>query len=833
MAKKSKYKDPAGLKGDHAAVPNQPPFIFRNVTARIFPIKANMARLGSFVHQYLNSDIPPTIAHFRPALPYVYMIMLNYGRLEPGSVEAQNIGWISQNEFVFIIPLEWWRGDGNGRLVFHDWACTTPFIFVDSEVSLTTGREVYGWPKIKAEILEEKPQWNIDPRSPTRLLNLRTKLFPKLFSGAHEEDRELVQIYQDPPPSFSQIPLDPWNPWFPFTAMQTAASGWVGVMGNALDVIAGLPIRGYRAGRDPSSLLRMLFKAGRRASHLLPNLCRQGPRDLKNKLPFEEPELPELKLTQITLKQFYHPEKPFQACYQAIVGSDIALDTVNRVGLLGDETLLRGDPSGGFTIRIYRYDAQPIVDTLGLEALREEEGGQSGVSVSVFKPTFPFWADTDLYYGKGQVICSRPNLDDKGEVMWSPGNDDDDGKPRASWMPNTERGDRQGDSKTNCGPTPKNTTIVFKAKKEKDEAEKDKEPSIPYNTVRGGATQPIAGPFTFPDITVQVYPLVASMPKLKEYIDNYLNCPLKTLDPDVITMSFEPWGSRVYLMVSIYDDKHGKMFSENNNIGSYIEKEVAVCVPVKWYKNGKFVNWAIVSPFLFGNTGRAVISDREINGRPMVKAKIESHKDVWLTSGGPSAQRMLLKLDTEIYPGLYMAQRAEERTLIEIVEGLKEERKSDSQRSQKEINDSKLAAEEIFSKPLSVNRVHLKQHRDAHNTEDLCYQALVKTSRNITDTHEFTPIKQDIDIRIHKYPGRPIADLLGLQGGRKNSSGDSVVETFRAVDPFWMRVHVDEPLGEVVCYRLNDRPWVVFEETLSSLTNKLKNEIKDYLRPPV
>ena len=358
MAKKSKYKDPAGLKGDHAAVPIQPPFIFRNVTARIFPLKANMARLGSFVHQYLNNDIPPTIAHFRPALPFVYMMMLNYGRLEPGSVEAQNIGWISQNEFVFLVPLEWWRGDGKGRLVFHDWACTTPFIFVDNEVSLTTGREVYGWPKIKAEILEEKPQWNIDPRSPSRLLNLRTKLFPKLFSGAREEDRELVQIYQDPPPSFSQIPIDPWNPWFPLTALQTATAGWMGVMGNALDILAGLPIRGYRAGRDPSSLLRMFLKAGRRASHLLPNLCREGPRNLKTDVPFEEPETPELKLTQITLKQFYNPEKPLEACYQAIVGSDIALDSVNRVGLLGDETLLRGDPSGGFTIRIYRYEAQ-------------------------------------------------------------------------------------------------------------------------------------------------------------------------------------------------------------------------------------------------------------------------------------------------------------------------------------------------------------------------------------------------------------------------------------------------------------------------------------------
>ena len=69
MAEKPKYKDPSGLKGDYAAVPSEPPFVFRNVNARIFPIKANMAQLGLFVHQYLNNDIPPNIAHFRPALP--------------------------------------------------------------------------------------------------------------------------------------------------------------------------------------------------------------------------------------------------------------------------------------------------------------------------------------------------------------------------------------------------------------------------------------------------------------------------------------------------------------------------------------------------------------------------------------------------------------------------------------------------------------------------------------------------------------------------------------------------------------------------------------------
>ena len=289
--------------------------------------------------------------------------------------------------------------------------------------------------------------------------------------------------------------------------------------------------------------------------------------------------------------------------------------------------------------------------------------------------------------------------------------------------------------------TIKNTEKVIKREKDKRKTEKEKDPAIPYNTVRGGATQPIVGPFTFPDVTVQVYPLASCKDKLKEFVDEYLNDTL-----DLVGMQFEPWGSQVYLIVSVYDSSKRKMFSDNNNIGNWVEKEVAISIPVKWYeferdKDGdfikdeggtykkKFVNWGLLSPFLFGNTGRAVISDREINGRPMVKAKIECDKDVWLSPAGPKAQRRLLKLDTEVYPGLFMSQQSEERTLIEIVERREEEKTSDPNEGKHETEDSSSAAEKILEKlPLMINRIHLKQHRDAHNTEDLCYQALVNTS---------------------------------------------------------------------------------------------------------
>src|ERR1700744_659495 len=86
-----------------------PPFLFRNVTARVFPLRANMAMLTTFCDNYLNMDIPDTIVHYAPALPYVYLMILNYGSMSPASVQAQNAGWVGQHEVTFTVFLQRWR----------------------------------------------------------------------------------------------------------------------------------------------------------------------------------------------------------------------------------------------------------------------------------------------------------------------------------------------------------------------------------------------------------------------------------------------------------------------------------------------------------------------------------------------------------------------------------------------------------------------------------------------------------------------------------------------------------------------------------------------------
>ena len=258
--RKPDYIDPAG-DPRFGVLPVTPPFLFREVTTRVFPIKANMARLSHFCDQYVNMDIPPTIAHFRPSLPYVYLMVLNYGNMSAASVTAQNVGWVAQHEVTFTVPLQWWREE-DGKLVFKDWACVSPFIFVDDQMSLTTGREVYGWPKVAARVDAEMPLWTKHPQLPTRLLSLSTHVFPKVYAGEPEAERVLLEIDSAPPATFSQFPPDADNPWGPLSSLPGAARASWSLMSNAIDMLLALRIRGYRSNRTPAALAAMASKAG-------------------------------------------------------------------------------------------------------------------------------------------------------------------------------------------------------------------------------------------------------------------------------------------------------------------------------------------------------------------------------------------------------------------------------------------------------------------------------------------------------------------------------------------------------------------------------------------
>ena len=781
----------------------EPPFIFREVTTRVFPLKANMSRLTQFCAEYLNMDIPQDIVHYTPALPYVYLMVLNYGSMSSASVTAQNAGWVAQYEVTFTVPLRRWRRE-NGKLVFKGWASVSPFIYVDDQLSQMTGREVYGWPKVLSKISSDIPLWSTHPRKPTRLFTLGAPLFRNVYAGEEEKISPLIHIDYDPPGTFSEFPVNPWNPWAPLSIVPNAIRNSLSLMEEGLDLLLSQRIRGFPSELDLPALLAMARKGGKYFTdfvpQLLPMLRGQAQPDRSVVDPeWKEKEaklgLPKFLLDNVTLKQFRDPERPQLACYQALVNSKMGVNRINEAGLLGDPGLLRGDPSGGYTIRLHQYTAHPIIEVLGIEVPGTDEAAEGG-PVAILKPTFPIWSDTDLWYGKGELICSRTNYLE-GEIG---GRSSEDRIKRGRWFYDTDAGTKD------APPDVKEHTPVL----------------TNYNTALGAATQPIVGPFHFPDMHVQVYPLLADREKLIGFVDWYLNKTLEGVNPRQI---FKVAGSYVYLIVSVVGNKLGTMWSANNNIGWWAEREVAFCVPVKWYQRGdhseELISMAMIEPFVYANSGRAVITDREVNGRSSFQADINSPYDVW-NSEGPHGNRQVLHMDTELFSAISAGQKATKGTLLEIDEGDVYEpgdaeawravqdgwgseaaedlrRKTLLARTQEShVRNAKSLALEILAHQAPVNRISLKQYRDSDDISKACYQAAVHTERSITRIYNIREIERPIHVRITHVPGHPIVEKLGLKVKSVDSRQGHVVENLQPIRPFWMHVAIKEELGRVI-----------------------------------
>jgi len=617
----------------------------------------------------------------------------------------------------------------------------------------------------------------------------------------------LISIDCDPSPAFAQFPLDINNPWSPLTAMPTAVRNSLSLMGEAADLLLGQRVRGFISDRDARSLLEMGLKAGSYVARLMPEMLYPSwdrrNTDHTEEERHREPPVPRLFNDSVTLKQFREPEDPSRACYQALVRSRMGVNRVNKCGLLSELSLLGGDPSGGYTIRINRHTAQPIVESLGI-VVGATERGTDGSEVAILKPVLPFWTDVDLFYDKGNVICSRTNFGGKNNSRWV-------AEPQHAGHRHSRHRHGRNDH-LDVWPL--------------DEIQNGPHRFVPdpilYNTAQGAATQAVAGPFHFPDVTVQVYPLLADQTKLDKFIEGYLNQPLAGSG-----YRFKTFGSYVYLLVSVCGDQSGAMWSDSNNIGCWAEREVTFCIPVKWYHRGddgdKLITVGMIEPFVYANNGRAVTTDREVNGRPSVKATIDSPKDAWLSPTGPGEHRQLLHVEIEMFPALDLGQKARPGTLLEIDErdvlpktdevGWRRVsetwgpelladlwRKTYLARSMDDkVIDATAFALEILAHGEPINRISLKQYPDAEDVEKACYQALVNTQRSVTHIYDIREILDPVHVRLYQVPLHPIARVLGLKSKSVDSTKGNVVDIIQPLRPFWMHIAVEEKLGTVLC----------------------------------
>src|ERR1700693_1957310 len=177
--------------GEFLALPKHLEQKYSDVVTQIFPLKASISRLQEFCDTYLNlnEDAP---LYFKPVVPWVLMQVVDYGQM---AATSKNLGWFSQHELAFGVPLGCYKKEKNKR-VFTDWAMVFPLIFVDNPLSMSGGRKIYGWSNAGINI--DDPLSIFEAGNARRLVGISL-----VTSGTHYGERsdteEFLQIFQRRP----------------------------------------------------------------------------------------------------------------------------------------------------------------------------------------------------------------------------------------------------------------------------------------------------------------------------------------------------------------------------------------------------------------------------------------------------------------------------------------------------------------------------------------------------------------------------------------------------------------------------------------------------------
>lgn len=722
---------------------------FTGVSARVFPLRANMYRLRAFCEDYLN--VAPEIVRFEPAFPYVYLMIIDYGKM---AAEIANVGWVSQREVAFAVPLEWYDMQDGGRMV--DLAAVCPFIYVDDETSLSTGRQVFGWPKAKVWASHEVNPWIEDPLAAHKLLTLSTMVYPELYAGQRQEPRVLLEVLERDLSPFSRFPIDPNRAPHPLSVLPDVVQAYLGLWGSFFEMMMRPPMLGYHQSRvQPMETLLRAGNAGLAALSANPSL------------------------NNITLKQFRDSAQPDLLCYQALINSKIRVERLNQGGPLGDRTILMGDPSGGYEIMVHQYAAQPIVESLGLEISREIR--LKDRSAAVLKPVLPYWLDLDLTYGAGEQICWRTR--------------------QSQWFFGENRAELQSEDEFALA----------------EDIEGD---GHRFNTARGSALQGIAGPFDFPNVTMRVLPLLADERKLAELCATYLENSEFEFEAwgryvYLIVTNYEDTSSKTnnigwwtnrqmgfYIPVKVC--RRGDPANGPTTLG-------VVCVFAFTTSTTAAIS---VSEVLGQPTQRALIGSPEDKWMHDSGPAYETEQSLLTCStsvlpaiglGQKSEIRTLIQVkQADRLPDVHdrLAATWGQRLLEEHRRMIAKDRAHPQA-----VLDARALSLEILANERPINQFSLKQFRDVAEPDLACYQAIVNTRRSADRIQNIQEIEDLIHVYVHQQPNQPIVDMLGLSVKWSGVTADGRVDVLQPLRPFWVNLALSEQLGENVCWRSGSTSW--------------------------
>jgi len=129
-----------------------PPYSFKDVKIRSFRLLAARKQLKKLCGRFLNiGTFTDRGFTYSPILPFVDLEVLYYPKMNSEHPDFKDRGCDYQNECLFRIFVGKYNTESPGRGDSpQEVAVFVPFIFVDSSLSVISGREVIGYPKVWA-----------------------------------------------------------------------------------------------------------------------------------------------------------------------------------------------------------------------------------------------------------------------------------------------------------------------------------------------------------------------------------------------------------------------------------------------------------------------------------------------------------------------------------------------------------------------------------------------------------------------------------------------------------------------------------------------------------
>jgi hypothetical protein len=741
---------------------NQNRAIMQGVTRHVFTLRADMARLRRFIDSYLNfvdDDMPPPF-YFQPAAPFVMFELLYYPYL---TVASRNLVSYPQREMSFSIPIECYAIE-DGVLVFKQYAVCVPFLYVDEELSVISGRNLFGLPKVALKFNDLIDQ--VRPDFPTQIGRLTLRV-PSPIGDVYAP---FIEVYRDPPRYISarQTPANLIN------ALPDAIRGYTAFAADAWEALARPPIRGYDNQRDLRSMLGMLRAGADMLSAGFPifPFMRQAPQFAESSA---DEQLGPLFSDIISLKQARDAEHPELVSYQSLVRSTMYLDRLNDGGVLFGP--LASDPSSDITIKIHNLQGQPLVESLGLVTENTTAVGGSGQSaaaggrsdtsrdagpmVSTLKPVLPYWLNVDLAYAMGTTLYWRGR-----NTQWSSTNDP--GPP----------GGRNR-----------------------------------YLTFGSGAMEEEASLLVSPESVIWVFQLPLDTDndgpwRLNRLISEYLRS-----DCYVFQLAAGVGETSIWMFVRNMDNtSEGK--------GPDVEQEVEFAAMVQWFEKkdgracGPALGAAMMPLYVLTDNQTAVFTESEVYGRPTVQADIDFEGDNW-TSGNVAA---VMNAETLLLPELYAGGAPANRRIVRLEatfpSGLPKTAlpKDDYPEvlkfptvALKQIEDCRLP-DRVDFQAIVFRLLRIQPYSP---------QTLQAISPALPPTQLFD--KSLWSVNIYRYESLPLVRKMGLKAAYQKPSKYTTVDVIKPCEVWALGASIEE-LGAVnLAWRQGDSPWMTYDNPLAKL----------------